>query len=139
MSRGLTVMGSYTWSKSIDDLPPGGGVADIGADTASARPWDDPLRHAFDRGPSEFDHTHRVTASYVWALPTLKGQNGLLRNVLGNWQFSGLVSAQTGRPFALVAGQDDSVTQIQQDRPILVGNPSGSRAVPQAPPRICRD
>ncbi len=31
MSRGLTILGSYTWSKSIDDLPNGGGVADIGA------------------------------------------------------------------------------------------------------------
>jgi hypothetical protein len=139
MSRGLTVMGSYTWSKSIDDLPPGGGVADIGADTASARPWDDPLRHAFDRGPSEFDHTHRFTASYVWVLTALKGQNGLLRNVFGNWQFSGLVSAQTGRPFTLVAGQDDSGTQIQQDRPILIGNPYGSGACAQAGLTICRD
>src|SRR5207245_5992615 len=65
MSHALTILGSYTWSKSIDDLPNGGGVADIGADTVSARPWDDPLRHQFDRGPSDFDHTHRFVASYV--------------------------------------------------------------------------
>src|SRR6266705_1133709 len=69
MSHGLTILGNYTWSKSIDDLPNGGGVADVGADTVSPRPWDDPLRHQFDRGPSDFDHTHRFVASYVWQLP----------------------------------------------------------------------
>jgi hypothetical protein len=135
MSRKLTIMGSYTWSKSIDDLPPGGGVADIGADTASARPWDDPLRHAFDRGPSEFDHTHRFTASYVWALPLLKGENALVRNVFGNWQFSGLVSAQTGRPFIVLSGASgasSSGTGIGQDRANLIGAPYGLGACAKA-------
>lgn len=135
VSRKLTIMGSYTWSKSIDDLPPGGGVADIGADTSSARPWDDPLRHAFDRGPSEFDHTHRFTGSYVWALPLLKGENALLRNVFGNWQFSGLVSAQTGRPFVVLSGASgasSSGTGIGQDRANLIGDPYGAGACAKA-------
>jgi Carboxypeptidase regulatory-like domain/TonB-dependent Receptor Plug Domain len=135
MSHKLTIMGSYTWSKSLDDLPPGGGVADIGADTSSARPWDDPLRHAFDYGPSEFDHTHRVTASYVWALPQLKSQNGLLRNVFGDWQLSGLVSAQTGRSFVVLSGASgasSSGTGIGQDRANLIGDPYGAGACAKA-------
>ena len=128
MSHGLTILGNYTWSKSIDDLPNGGGVADVGADTVSARPWDDPLRHQFDRGPSDFDHTHRFVASYVWQLPGLSSANGLLRRTLGEWQLSGLVSAQTGRPFLVVSGNNNSGTQIGQDRANLVGNPYGSGA-----------
>jgi hypothetical protein len=135
MSHKLTIMGSYTWSKSIDDLPPGGGVADIGADTSSARPWDDPLRHAFDYGPSEFDHTHRLTVSYIWALPLLKGENALVRNVFGNWQLSGLVSAQTGRPFIVLSGASgasSSGTGIGQDRANLIGAPYGSGACAKA-------
>src|SRR5262249_34897165 len=52
-THGLTILGSYTWSKSTDDLPPGAGVT--GFDTYSARPWDDRLRHQFDHVPSEFD------------------------------------------------------------------------------------
>ena len=54
-TRGLTILANYTWSRSTDDLPPGAGV--LGFDTSSARPWDDPLRHQLDWGPSEFDHT----------------------------------------------------------------------------------
>src|SRR5207244_2471376 len=88
LSGGLTILGSYTWSKSIDDLPPGAGVT--GFDTYSARPWDDPLRHQFDRGPSEFDHTHRFTGSYVWQLPKLGASNRLVRGFVGAWQLSGV-------------------------------------------------
>ena len=128
VSHGLTILGSYTYSKSIDDLPNGGGVADIGADTISARPWDDLLRHSFDRGPSDFDHTHRFVASYVWELPGLSGASGLVRQVLGGWQLSGLVQAQTGRPFTVVSGVNNSGTGIGQDRANLVGNPYGPGA-----------
>jgi outer membrane receptor protein involved in Fe transport len=132
MSHGLTILGNYTYSKSIDDLPNGGGVADIGADTVSPRPWDDPLRHQFDRGPSDFDHTHRFVASYVWELPGLTTANGFARRVFGGWQFGGLVSAQTGRPFTVLSGVNSSSagsrTGIGQDRADLVGNPYGAGA-----------
>ena len=132
MSHGLTILGNYTYSKSIDDLPNGGGVADIGADTVSSRPWDDPLRHQFDRGLSDFDHTHRFVASYVWQLPDLTGANGFVRRVLGGWQFGGLVSAQTGRPLTLLSGGNGSGTGIGQDRALLCTglNPNASNPPP---------
>src|SRR5258708_26777242 len=56
VSRGLTVLANYTYSKVLDDLPFGEGVA--GFDTGySALPFTDPRRHQFDYGPSAFDHT----------------------------------------------------------------------------------
>ncbi|HZS04376.1 MAG TPA: carboxypeptidase regulatory-like domain-containing protein [Blastocatellia bacterium] len=136
MAAGLTILGSYTWSKSIDDLPPGAGVT--GFDTYSARPWDDPLRHQFDRGPSEFDHTHRFVASYVWQLPKLGGANGLVRGVLGDWQLSGLVSAQTGRPITILSGVNNSGTGIGQDRANIVANAYGSGACAGST-KACKD
>jgi hypothetical protein len=117
-SRGLTILASYTYSRSIDDLPAGAGVT--GFDTFSTRPWDDPLRHQFDYGPSDFDHTHRFVASYVWVLPTPARGNGFLRNVLGGWQLGGVVSAQTGRPFTVLQGDEVSGTGIGQDRATLI-------------------
>ena len=82
MTHSLTILGSYTWSKSIDDLPAGEGVT--GFDTAfSARPWDDPLRHQFDRGPSDFDHTHRFVSSFVWELPGFSGSKSFLHHAFG--------------------------------------------------------
>ena len=138
--RILTLTGSYTFSKSMDDLPPGQGL--FGFDgTYSARPWDDPQRHQFDYGPSEFDHQHRFVASYVWQFPALASSNGFVRNTLGGWQLSGLVSAQTGRPITLLSGVSStgagSRTALGQDRPDLVGNPYGPGACAGAP--RCRD
>jgi hypothetical protein len=119
MTHGLTILGSYTWSKSIDDLPAGEGVT--GFDTAfSARPWDDPLRHQFDRGPSDFDHTHRFVSSFVWELPEFSGSRGFLHHAFGGWQYSGLVAAQTGRPFTVLEGGEISGTGLGQDRGALI-------------------
>lgn len=132
VSRGLTILANYTWSKSIDTLPVGGGVSEIGADSASALPWDNPNRHAFDRGPSDFDHTHRFVGSYVWQLPALQKENNVLRGVFGNWQLSGVATAQTGRPFTAVSGlsapNDKSQTGIGQDRAVISGPAYGSGA-----------
>ncbi len=139
--KNLTLTSSYTFSKSMDDLPPGQGL--FGFDgTYSPRPWDDPQRHDFDYGPSEFDHKHRFVASYVWQLPALTNTNGFVRNTLGGWQFSGLVSAQTGRPITLLSGVSStsggSRTGLGQDRPDLVGNAYGPGACAGAT-RACRD
>src|SRR5215470_11814805 len=132
VSRGLTVLGNYTWSKSIDTLPVGGGVSEIGADSPSALPWDNPNRHAFDRGASDFDHTHRFVGSYVWQFPRLPTGNAVLRGFFGDWQLSGVASAQTGRPFTATSGlsapNDKSQTGIGQDRAVIVGPAFGSGA-----------
>jgi hypothetical protein len=119
MSRGFQVLANYTWSKSLDDLPPRAGVT--GFDTSSALPWDDVNRHRFDYGPSEFDHKHRFVASWIWQLPSLKDRNSFMRAVLGDWQLSGLVQAQTGRPMTVTQGADVSGTGIGQDRGTFTG------------------
>ncbi len=138
MTHGLMILANYTWSKSLDDLPPGAGVT--GFDTSSARPWDDPLRHQFDYGPSEFDHKHRFVGSWVWELPRLTGQNSLMRNVLGGWQLSGLVQAQTGRPATVLSGSDNSKTGIGQDRAVVTGSPYGPGACARSGTALpCRD
>jgi len=141
MTHGVTVLANYTWSKSIDDLPPGGGVNDIGADSVSARPWDDPLRHQFDRGPSDFDRKHNFVASFIWQLPRLSKSNILARSILGNWQLGGIVSARTGRPLTVVSGTNRSGTGIGQDRAKLVGAAlgPGSCAVAGITTRPCKD
>jgi hypothetical protein len=124
-AKSLTVQLGYTWSKSIDDLPPGGNVSEIGSDVASTLPWDDPNRHAFDRGPSEFDRTHRLVASYVWQLPQMSGWNSAVRQVLGGWALSGSLQYQTGRPLTamsgLSAGSDRSGTGLANDHAQYLG------------------
>ncbi|HZR28446.1 MAG TPA: carboxypeptidase regulatory-like domain-containing protein [Terriglobales bacterium] len=119
MSKGLTVLANYTWSRSLDDLPFGEGVS--GFDTGySALPINNPNRHRFDYGPSGFDHTHVFTASYVWQLPIFSTGNGLLHNLLGGWEWGGIFSAASGRPISVLQGTNISNTGIGNDRGTII-------------------
>jgi hypothetical protein len=119
MSKGLTILANYTWSRSLDDLPFGEGVS--GFDTGySVLPFTDPNRHHFDYGPSGFDRTHVFTASYVWQLPGFS-ENKLLHAVIGNWEWGGIFSAASGRPITVLQGTNISGTNIGNDRGTIIG------------------
>jgi hypothetical protein len=103
-SRGLFFLGSYTWSKSIDNQSNG---TDDSA--ASGQNPQDPKNRALDRGLSSFDRTHRLVASSVWEIPFRSGKHtgsGALRavagQVLGGWQLSGVLETHTGSPFSIL-------------------------------------
>ena len=125
-THGFTVLASYTWAKSMDDIPPSQTLQANGAGSFSQ-----PIYvNGFDRfeyGPSIFDRAHRFVASYVWNLPTLKGRSKLLRSVLGGWDWSGILSAQTGDSMTIYAGTDQSATNAK-DRAVQVGPAYGSGA-----------
>ncbi len=87
---------AYTWSHSIDD--------------ASDR-FDGSFVNSFDprsnRASSNFDQRHILNFSYVWDIPFFK-KPGLSNKVLGDWQFSGLTSFQTGSPFSIIVSNDNA-------------------------------
>jgi len=98
-SHGLQFLASYTFGKSLDyaGSPASGGGAVGGPQSVTL----------FDesRGPSGFDVKHRFVLSWVWALPFGEGHaiadGGILKPILENWQFSGIVTLSTGRPFTV--------------------------------------
>jgi outer membrane receptor protein involved in Fe transport len=119
MSHGFTFLANYTYSKSLDDLPFGEGVS--GFDTGySTLPFNDPNRHKMDYGPSSFDHTHVLSASYVWHSPTVKSSSMFLRYLLGDYEIGGIVTAASGRPITVLQGTELSSTGIGQDRGTLI-------------------
>jgi hypothetical protein len=122
MAKGFTVLANYTWSKSIDDLPFGASITTVVTGNQSALPWYMPGRHQFDRGPSEFDHKHRFVGSFVWDMPELGGSPAAVRYLLGGWQLTGLLSAQSGGPVTVEAGKDFSGTSLGRDRGVLVSD-----------------
>ncbi len=126
LRRGLSVLGAYTLSKSIDD---GSGFFSTAGD--ANYPQDD--RHAnLERGLSDFDVRHRFTLSYSYDLPLGK------RRLLAGWRTTGIWTFQTGEPFTvdLLADLDNSNTGIDtlgfgaNDRPNFVGNPTLANAGP---------
>jgi hypothetical protein len=132
-SKNLTLSVNYTYSKNLDDEPAGADGVTLGADNASTVPWNQPYRHQMDYGPYTFDHTHRFVTSYVYNLPKLPNANAGVRAFLGNWQWTGIFTAQSGAPLTITAGSDFSKTGLGVDRAVQVGPAYGSGACKTAP------
>jgi hypothetical protein len=103
-TRGVTVLSSYSWSRSIDN---GSGIRTVDGD--SLTPSND-YNLQLDRGLSAFDFRHRWTTSFLYELPIGRGK-ALLGNasrltdaLLGGWQIGGIATLQSGFPFTLYCG-----------------------------------
>jgi Carboxypeptidase regulatory-like domain len=94
-SKGLTVLGSYTLSKSIDMSS----TDNLGATVAN--PFD--LRD--ERGRSDWDRRHAFVASWLWSLP-VHFDSPLANTLLGGWTLTGIHTAQSGGPLTFLMGDD---------------------------------
>jgi hypothetical protein len=97
-SHGLYFLGSYTWSKSLDNQSNGTDDSD-----ASGQYPQNSMNRNQDRGLSSFDRTHRLVASAVWEIPSgwITSRNAFNR-LLQGWQISGALEVQTGTPFTVL-------------------------------------
>jgi hypothetical protein len=132
--RGIFVQGHYTFGKSLDynssffgsNNPPGESAAPV-----------DGRNLRLEHGPSAFDIRHRFNLVYVISLPVgpehwLFGwKNGVSRWVFGDWQISGVATIQSGYPFTVVTGGQDTSGFNQV---IAGGNPSGGNRPDLAKP-----
>src|SRR5260370_20041798 len=66
----------------------------------------DPCNFNHSRGLADSDHPQRFVGSFVWELPGKQMSSKLLSAVLGNWQVSGIVTLQSGRPFTVFSSGD---------------------------------
>ncbi len=118
---------SYTFSKSIDDAsqlnqPTTGGL--IGTNQ-------DPTNWKLDRGRSDWDRGHVVTASYSWMLPFGRGRrffgsaNRWQQAAIGGWQLSGASFFATGAPFTVnTTGSDANIGDSGKPNRIGKGIPA---------------
>lgn len=134
LSRGLSTLASYTWSKSIDD------ASNFFSSAGDPNFPQDSYNLRGERGRSNFDVRQRLSVSYSYDLPFGKGRayladaRGWLGTLLSGWQSYGIVTLQSGRPFtvALLSEIDNSGTGRSilgfgaNDRPNVVGDPTAS-------------
>jgi carboxypeptidase family protein len=130
-TKGLSLLASYTFSKSIDNSP---GIST--SSSASSAIAQNTRNLSSERGLSDFDVRHRVVISAIWEIPLGKGHkmfgSSPLAYIFGGWQTSGILSVQSGRPFTAVMSGDFSNTLNRNDRPNLIGDPnSGPKTVEQ--------
>ena len=95
LTKGFLFGVAYTWSKSTD----------FGSSNGTNLP------NAFDKniyyGPSDFDRRHVFVANVVYNISQFDHSDHLIsRAVLGRWQFSSTLQAQTGGPLNVSTGND---------------------------------
>lgn len=114
--RGLTLMGSYVYSKCLDDgTDEGGPVATqlIGTNYAVC----------------DFDQTHTGSISFNYALPFgrdkrfLSSGPGVVNQVFGGWNLAAVTTLKSGLPFTPVINGDRANTGVGSQRPLVTGTP----------------
>lgn len=103
-AHGFTLLGSYAYSKSIDN---GSGVRTTDGDPLTPMDPDNALWR--DRGLSAFDFRHRLTTSFLLELPFGRGRHFDITNraanaIFGGWQLGGILTFQSGFPFSAYCG-----------------------------------
>ena len=125
-SNGISLLVSYTWSKSID-LGGGQLLADLAIRNV--------LNVGWERAVSSGSVPHRFVASYTYALPVGRAKQFFPRNrfvaaVIGDWQLNGITTIRDGQPFTPVLSVSSANTGTPRPNRIASGNlPSGQRSV----------
>jgi Carboxypeptidase regulatory-like domain/TonB-dependent Receptor Plug Domain/TonB dependent receptor len=118
VNTSLTIRGSYTFAKFLDD------ASEVFVNSTSGLTSfaQDPQNQLGDYGPSIFDRRHRGVIAYVWSMPYSKS-NWLMRALTDRWQWSGIASFDSGSPDTPFDGFDIAGTTHPSARP-NVSNPN---------------
>jgi hypothetical protein len=144
-SHGLNVDFSYTFSKSIDmgsDTERGSEFNQVqgGQNGGNLSNIINTWNPSLNRGVSDFDTRHLITADWVYLVPVGQGRKflsggGFLTNAfLGGWQWSGINRWTSGLPFSLIdpgwttdwqiEGSGVVTGKVQMKRQVVNGAPT---------------
>ena len=117
VNTSLTIRGSYTFSKFLDDAS----EVFINSTAGLTSFAQDPQNQLGDYGPSIFDRRHRGVVSYVWAMPYSKS-NWFVKALTDRWQWSGIATFDGGTPDTPFDGFDNAGTNHPSARPNVSNN-----------------
>lgn len=113
------VSAAYTWSKNLTDSQ---------NDRSNAPQNSYDIESEYSR--AALDRRHVFSLNYNYELPFFSEQQGFAGNVLGGWQASGIVTANSGLPFTITtssydaAGLGNNPAAIAGNRPNLLCDPN---------------
>ena len=102
-SKGFSILANYTWQKTIDDFG-----------------WTTPYNRRYDYAVSNDDVTHVFKFSNIWELPKLTN-NHAAGYLMNGWAVNSIAVWQSGFPFSVSAGRDNSLTGVGRDRADFLG------------------
>jgi len=109
--RHLTLLGSYTYSKSID-------LQTQSETTTNAIP--DVFDVTSERGVSDYDARHILNLGWVYTLPRVTEGSAAVRAILSDWVYGGTFNAHTGRPYDVTVNNDSALDAEPNQRAALV-------------------
>jgi hypothetical protein len=126
LSKGLNLLTSYTWSKTIGDT-----CSDSADGNALNCGFQNPLNIRAEKSLDNQNIGQRFVTSVLYEIPVGRGrrfgsQMPKVANILaGGWQFGGIYSWRTGLPYSIIdsgnPANDGSISVV--NRPNVVGNP----------------
>ncbi len=97
MGHGLQAQSSFTWQKTID-------VASAANISFGTPEIGDPFDLRWNRGISAQSIPFNSVTNFVYQTPEMKGKGLLVREVLGGWELSPIITWQSGSPFGIQGG-----------------------------------
>jgi hypothetical protein len=97
-TRNSQFQASYTWSKNLSNTT----FAYVGDQTGLA----DTYNTRIGRGNADFDRRHVLNLSLIYNLPTLDGQNGFVKAVLGNWETATIMNFFSGAGLRIIGSMN---------------------------------
>jgi hypothetical protein len=100
MWRGLQVQSNFTWSHTID-ITSSSNIS-YGNPTLG-----NPYSANWNRGNSNQDMPFNWMSNFIYQAPEFREKNRLVRQAIGGWQLSGIVSFHSGNPFSIASWTDN--------------------------------
>ncbi|HEY2971580.1 MAG TPA: TonB-dependent receptor [Pyrinomonadaceae bacterium] len=119
--NGLSLTGSYTWSKTLTDSTNDRDAVDIPQN---------PLNLRAEYAEARTSRPHIFSSSYVYELPFFtKDPNPWKRTLLGGWQIAGITDIASGQPVARVANAATfPASAVAGFYPNVISDPNGGVA-----------
>jgi hypothetical protein len=114
MAKGLQFTAGYTWSKTMDRMGTTSqvnaqGTPGVGNSGSQKANW----------GKTEQNRDHRFVFSYVYELPNVANQKGIIGRLASGWSVSGVTVRQTGTPLSVLYTNSNNIYGITTDRASL--------------------
>jgi hypothetical protein len=113
--HGLQWQSNFTWSKTMD-------TASSGNISFGTNQLPNPFDLGYNRGISSENVPFIWVSNLVYTTPALNDKNQFIKQTLGSWEVSGIVTFQSGFPFTIAGGDGNNNSGSQQggDRADLV-------------------
>jgi Carboxypeptidase regulatory-like domain/TonB dependent receptor len=130
-ARGVMLRANYTYAHNIDDS-----TNELFSSVVNPRRPFDWQNLRLDRGRSVLDIRHKFALSWLYELPNISTDSGLLKTLAHGWQWNGTYLVQTGQPISILANADANANfDTAGDRAIL--NPAGLDRIGTAVNYVC--